>query len=112
MPTAAGQNGSRRDTVNPRSLPFEDFLAEEMRDPEFRKGFYKEHVHSGIAVHIALLREKRGLTQSALARKLGMSQQALSDIERQRHVNITLRTMQRLAEALDTDLAIEFKPRC
>ncbi|MBI4371620.1 MAG: helix-turn-helix transcriptional regulator [Elusimicrobia bacterium] len=94
--------------MNPRSLDFNEFLAEQLKDPAFRKGYEREHLRSGVAIQIAFLREKIGLTQSALARRLGTTQQALSDIETRKHTNITLETLQKLADALDKRLDIRF----
>ena len=57
---------------------------------------------------IQLIIEKRleqGLTQAALARKLGTKQSAISRLERGSH-NPSLTFLRRLAKALDTELCI------
>lgn len=51
---------------------------------------------------IKLLRVKLGLTQKELAKKVGISHVTLSKIEKGNYENLTLRTMLKLADALDT----------
>lgn len=51
---------------------------------------------------IKLARVKLGLTQKELAKKVGISHVTLSKIEKGNYENLTLRTMLKLAEALDT----------
>lgn len=51
---------------------------------------------------IKLARVKLGLTQKELAKKVGISHVTLSKIEKGNYENLTLRTMLKLAKALDT----------
>lgn len=51
---------------------------------------------------IKLARVKLGLTQKELAKKVGISHVTLSKIEKGNYENLTLRTMLKLAAALDT----------
>lgn len=51
---------------------------------------------------IKLLRVKLGLTQKELAKKVCISHVTLSKIEKGNYENLTLRTMLKLADALDT----------
>lgn len=51
---------------------------------------------------IKLKRISMGLTQKELANKVGISHVTLSRIEKGSYENITLRTMLKLADALDT----------
>ncbi|MBO3342153.1 helix-turn-helix transcriptional regulator [Clostridium perfringens] len=51
---------------------------------------------------IKLKRISKGLTQKELANKVGISHVTLSKFERGSYENITLRTMLKLAAALDT----------
>ncbi|WP_415287171.1 helix-turn-helix transcriptional regulator [Clostridium perfringens] len=51
---------------------------------------------------IKLARVKLGLTQKELAKKVGISHVTLSKIEKGNYENLTLRTMLKLADALDT----------
>jgi transcriptional regulator with XRE-family HTH domain len=56
------------------------------------------------AARLKGLREKAGLGQSALARKVGLSRQAVSQLEKGDHAPCWL-TVQRLALALGVDYA-------
>ena len=56
------------------------------------------------AIHLQQVRKSRRITQKELARTLGLSQSALSELERR--PNITLGTLQRYIEALGGKLEI------
>jgi transcriptional regulator with XRE-family HTH domain len=60
---------------------------------------------------IASLRKRRGLTQAALARRSGVSQPMIAQIESGRLNNLTLKTLARTARALDASLKIDLVPR-
>ena len=55
-----------------------------------------------IVLNIKLKRISKGLIQKELAHKVGISHVTLSRIEKGAYENITLRTMLKLAEVLDT----------
>ena len=56
------------------------------------------------AIHLQQVRKSRRISQKELARTLGLSQSALSELERR--PNITLGTLQRYIEALGGKLEI------
>ncbi len=60
---------------------------------------------------IANLRKRRGLTQAALARRSGVSQPMIAQIESGKLNNLTLKTLARTARALDANLKIDLVPR-
>src|ERR1700682_4541041 len=60
---------------------------------------------------IANLRKRRGLTQAALARRSGVSQPMIAQIESGKLNNLTLKTLARTARALDASLKIDLVPR-
>jgi len=62
-----------------------------------------------IAMQIIELRESCGLTQSELAERCGIDQGDISRIERG-STSPTARTLQRIAEALDSDLRLVSRP--
>lgn len=84
-------------------------LQKDLRDPEFKKAYNEEDLPARLAIQIAKLREKEGLTQQALSRKLHISQQALSQLENPSMARYTLRTLQRLASALNRQLVVELR---
>lgn len=92
-----------------RGSTLKTFLRKQMKDPAFRKAYAAEDLPARLAIRIATLREERGMTQKALARKLRVSQQALSLLENPSSANYTLNTLQRLATALDKELVVELR---
>lgn len=87
------------------------WLARKLKDPQFRNGYRRELTAARLAVQIAQVRQTRGLTQEALARRMGTSQQAVARLERGDHDGMSVRTLGRLAEALDAELVIQMQPR-
>jgi ribosome-binding protein aMBF1 (putative translation factor) len=92
-----------------RSILFDDWLKGQLDTPARRRRFERESAHARIAVRIAELREQKGLSQAVLARRMRTTQQAVSDIETLKHANVTLLTLERLAEALGSRLVVEFR---
>lgn len=91
------------------SQTLKERLRKDLRDPEFRKAFEAHYLEARVAEQIYELREKRHLTQTELASKAGMAQNAVSRIEKGSN-SLTLRTVQRVAAALGYSVAVEFKP--
>jgi transcriptional regulator with XRE-family HTH domain len=60
---------------------------------------------------IATLRRRRGLTQAALAKRSGVSQPMIAQIESGKLNNLTLKTLARTARALGASLKIDLVPR-
>lgn len=63
-----------------------------------------------LGVAVRDLRERRGWSQTQLAQAAGMTQSAVARFEAGGTVP-TLPVLERLAHALDVDLAVQFKPR-
>lgn len=54
-------------------------------------------------------RERSGITQKELASKLGISYQAYQRMERPGRSNVTVQTLDRIAEALDSELILDVR---
>lgn len=89
-------------------LRFRDDLRERLKDEEFRKAFDEEDVYARLAVQIAELREKQGLSQADLARELHTSQQMVSRLEDPHNGSISLNTLVKLAQAFHKRLKVNF----
>jgi DNA-binding XRE family transcriptional regulator/predicted RNase H-like HicB family nuclease len=63
-----------------------------------------------LRVQLRAARHRAGLTQAALARKVGVRQQQIAALESP-DANITLGTLLRVAEALGQDVAVAFTPK-
>lgn len=60
---------------------------------------------------VAALRKRRGLTQAQLAKRSGVSQPLIAQIESGKLNNLTLKTLARTARALDANLKIDLVPQ-
>ena len=84
---------------------FNDFLNEQMKDPEFKAEW------DAFSVIEAMLkaRKESGLTQKQLSERTGIAQTDISKLERG-NANPSLRTLQRLAAGMGMKVKIEFVP--
>jgi len=87
---------------------FRTRLKEDLKDPEFKAHYQEERQALKLAVKIAKLREKKGLSQQQMAKLMGTSQQAVSRIESGEYEGFTLKTLEKIAEATGTKVKIEF----
>lgn len=87
---------------------FQSRLLEDIKDPEFKKHYQEERQALKLAMKIAELREKKGLSQKQLAELMGTSQQAISRIESGEYDGFTLKTLEKIAEATGMRVKIEF----
>jgi len=83
-------------------------LQEELKSEKFRKLYEFERAKVSLAQKIAELREENNLKQAEVAKKLGVSQQFISQIETGQERNLTLDTLLRLAETLGRGVKISF----
>lgn len=60
---------------------------------------------------ITALRKRRGLTQAALAKRSGVSQPMIAQIESGKLNNLTLKTLARTARALGASVKIDLVPQ-
>ncbi len=68
----------------------------------------KAHSRAVVASNLRTVRKQQGMTQVELARASGVSQQTISQIEKQ-HVSATVDTLGRFAEAMEVPLESFFK---
>lgn len=88
---------------------FDDYLKEQLQDPGFRKEY--EALQPEMAVIQAFIDARRvsGLTQKELSQKTGIAQGDISKLENG-NANPSIKTLQRLASAMDMYLHVEFRP--
>lgn len=96
--------------ANPIGIDVRDLLANELKDPEFRAEWERTAPARAVANRLIAYRVEHSLTQTALARRLGMSQPAVSRLEIGEHVP-TLPTLIRIAQTLGIEILIDIKPR-
>jgi len=83
-------------------------LNEELKNKKFRKAFEVERNKVALAQRIAELREEKHFRQADLAKKLGVSQQFISQIETGQERNLTLETLIKIAMSLGRGVKITF----
>jgi len=88
-------------------IKHKNILEKELKNRTFRKIYEEELVMAEVAVKIAVLRRKQHLTQKALAKKLHTTQQTISKWENDNYENIEVRSLQKIAKALNARLKIE-----
>src|SRR6266513_3086551 len=89
---------------------FDLYLEEQLKDPVFTERFEKAGEAWDVALQLAELREKAGLSQKDLARKLRTSQQQISRLESPAYEGHSLSMLRRVAKALGAQLRVVFAP--
>ena len=87
---------------------FQSRLREDIKDPEFKTHYQEERQALKLAIKIAKLRDRKGLSQQELAKLMGTSQQAISRIESGEYEGFTLKTLEKIAESTGMRVKIEF----
>jgi transcriptional regulator with XRE-family HTH domain len=80
------------------------------RGKDARKQFIDSHLSKGVAFQIRATRDRLGWSQDALAKEVGMTQNAVSRLESPEYGKPTITTLKRLAAALDVGLVVRFVP--
>lgn len=87
------------------------YYKEQLEDLTTRRLVHEELKALNVGVQLARLREERGLTQTQLAAKVGMSSPNISRIETNPGQNLTLQSLVKLFGALDCDVVIAPRKR-
>lgn len=88
---------------------FDDLLAEQMQDPEFRAEWDRLEPEFAIVRAIYEARIEKKLSQKQLSELTGIAQADISRMETG-NANPSVKTLQRLAEGLGMKLKLEFVP--
>ena len=81
-----------------------------MKEPKYRKAFDALEEEFVLVSAMIDVRNRAGLTQKQLARKMGTTQPVVARLESGRS-KPSMRTLERLAEATGSRLLISFAPR-
>jgi transcriptional regulator with XRE-family HTH domain len=81
-----------------------------MKEPKYRKAYDALEKEFVLASAVIDVRNRAGLTQEDLARKMGTTQPVVARLESGRS-KPSMRTLERLADATDSRLLISFAPR-
>jgi transcriptional regulator with XRE-family HTH domain len=89
---------------------FDLYLEEQLKDPVFAERFERAGEAWDVALQLAALREKAGLSQKELAHRLKTSQQQISRLESPGYEGHSLSMLRRIAHALGARLKVSFEP--
>jgi transcriptional regulator with XRE-family HTH domain len=81
-----------------------------MKEPKYRKAYEALEPEFVLASAVVDARNRAGLTQEELAKKMGTTQPVVARLESGR-VRPSMRTLERLAQATGSRLLISFEPR-
>jgi len=90
-----------------KAVDFQDYLAEKLKNPRFRKYYDEYGKQIEIAYQILQLRRQKRMSQAELARKIGTKQSNIARMEAGQQ-NFTTDTLQKIAAVFKRDLKIEF----
>ena len=94
-----------------RSRTVKEHLKEKMKGAEFHAAWRGLDEEFDILEGVIKAREKAGLTQEELARRIGTKQPALSRLERGGFSRATVETLRKIADALDARLVVKLEPK-
>ena len=89
---------------------FNDFLKEQLKDPEFRKEWEDIQPEMDVIRAMVDARISQNLTQKELAERTGINQADISKLENGTR-NPSLKLLKRLADGMGMTLKIEFVPK-
>jgi DNA-binding XRE family transcriptional regulator len=89
---------------------FDRYLEDQLKDPAFASRFEQAGEAWDVALQIAVLRQKAGLSQKELAKLLKTSQQQISRLESPGYEGHSLSMLRRVAEALHAHVRVVFEP--
>jgi transcriptional regulator with XRE-family HTH domain len=90
-------------------MKIRDRLLNRFRSFKYRHGYVDEFTDAYIATQIKVLREQRGLNQTALGELAGMKQSQISELEDVNNRSWKVRTLKKLARAFDLVLIVRFE---
>jgi ribosome-binding protein aMBF1 (putative translation factor) len=86
-----------------------EVLGEHLKDPDFREEWERTAFARAVAMRVVAYRAEHGLSQSQLARTLGVSQPLVARLEAGEH-EPTLATLSRLSRSLGLEFHIDITP--
>ena len=89
---------------------FNDFLNEQLQDPEFKKEWEDIQPEMDVIRAMVDARISQNLTQKELAERTGINQADISKLENGTR-NLSLKLLKRLAAGMGMTLKIEFVPK-
>lgn len=93
----------------PPSESFSEYLSEQLGDPAFREAYDQRRTVHEIAAAVRTIRERAGLTQRELARRIGVSQPMIARMESGSDTRTPqVETLWRISRAVGRRLRLSF----
>lgn len=89
-----------------RGRTLKEYIAEQMKNPGFRRAWEDLEPEFQVLKAMIKAREKTGISQAELARRVGTKQSVISRLERGAFSKATLETIKKVADALGMRLEI------
>jgi ribosome-binding protein aMBF1 (putative translation factor) len=89
-----------------RGRTLKTYITEQMKDPEFKKAWDALDPEFQVLKAMIKGRERTGISQAELARRIGTKQSVISRMERGAFSKATLETIKKVADALDMRLEL------
>jgi ribosome-binding protein aMBF1 (putative translation factor) len=94
-----------------RGRTLKEYITEQMKNPEFKKAWHDLDTEFELFESMIKAREKAGLSQTELAKRIGTKQPALSRLEKGGFKKATVETLKKIADALDARLVIKLQSK-
>lgn len=94
-----------------RGRTVKEHIKERMKHPEFKKAWKGLDSEFELIESMLKARERAGLTQTELAKRIGTKQPALSRLESGGFEKATVETLKKIADALDARLVVKLQPK-
>jgi ribosome-binding protein aMBF1 (putative translation factor) len=88
---------------------FDDFLKKELKHPEVKKEYDELEEEHRLATELIKLRQKSGLSQRELAKKVKTSQPCIARLESGRYQNVSMAFLRKVSHALGVEPHISFR---
>ena len=94
-----------------RAITHQEVVSRLLKQPSFRQGYEEELDKLRLVDALVALRQRQGLTQTDLAKRLKVSQPFIAKLERAETHDFTLDTLINVVEALNGELVIKIRRR-
>jgi ribosome-binding protein aMBF1 (putative translation factor) len=91
-----------------KAIDFDEVLAEELKNPKFKKMFDEYGRQLELSLSLLRLRKKRKMSQLLLAKKIGTTQSNIARLESGQQ-NFTISFLDKVVNALDANLEIKIR---
>ena len=101
----------KRDYITEGEKAYQDWRDNLLADPESRRIYEEEAAKMDLWLQLVDARQAAGLTQTEMAKRMGVSQSQVARIEKRGYYAYTLNTLRRYVNALGQAFSLEVKVR-